>query len=840
MLAGHPPFMGRNPREIIARHTTDVVPPLRTARPTVPPNVDETVVRALAKVPADRFATAREFAEAVAGRLAAAPRGAGAVVAGLLSGQVLSIVAGYALVTVLAWVGTRWLVDRFALSPHLADFVLSALGFLLPGVVAVAYIIGNRGSRWRAAHTAGVSANLAAAVVALALLFGGKDLGAATVAVTLTDEDGKQVERVIPKGEFRKRLLIYYFDAEPRDSVASQMGYGIPDAIGIDLLQDLFVDARDPNYFKERLLAAGYRDLRGVPLTLARDIAGEQFREEFVTGTVRTEGGELAVTMSRFRTATGEKLSETTVRGTDPLDLADQLASEIKGTVSVPEGYAAAAVDLPVSELLTHSPAAFAHYTRGTRAIMVDNDFAGAATAFEAAVAEDSTFALAHYSLYAVYVFGNRAQDALRPIQAALDLSYRLPERLRNQVKANYYEIRQQPEKMFAVIEMNAELFPTDIRALAALAQIQVLRDQRREAIETFRRILALDPQQHDYLRGIGDLYRSLGDYDQALEYYQRYTELNPSDRRGFLEVGDLRETQGDHAAARAAFERAALLQGGEIVAALRIADLDLDLGRFDDARRGYDGALAGARTPGDSARALDALAGYAARRGRIQDVLEYRERAWTAQARLAPPIQIMIQRLQGLGEYIAAGDTARALELLAQYQTQLQPPFAVFRPIGDLDVALEMEAPARIDSAVHALETIIAQSSYEFLRPAVAYARGEAHYLRGEYRDAITAWEEEGRLHPGDPTTVRQLGQAYRELGDHRRAESAFQEALRLRPADPESHYEAALLDDARGRKDRAVEHLRAALEVWADADSTYKWARRAREKLAQLESRR
>ena len=80
---------------------------------------------------------AREFAEAIAGRLAARPQGADAVVAGLLNGRVMAIVAGYALVTALAWVGTRWLVDRFALSPHLADFVLSALGFLLPGVVGL-------------------------------------------------------------------------------------------------------------------------------------------------------------------------------------------------------------------------------------------------------------------------------------------------------------------------------------------------------------------------------------------------------------------------------------------------------------------------------------------------------------------------------------------------------------------------------------------------------------------------------------------------------------------------------------------------------------------------------
>jgi len=840
MLAGRPPFTGRNAMEVLARHTMDAVTPVRTARPTVPPNVDETVLRALAKVPADRFATAREFAEAVAGRLAARPAGPGAVLAGLLSGRVLAIVAGYALVTVLAWVATRWIADRFALSPHLPGFVLAMLGFLLPGVVAVAYIIGNRGARWRAGHTAGVSANLAAAVVTLVVMFGGKDLGAATMAVTLTNEDGTRVERVIPKGEFRKRLAIFYFDADPGDSLARELSYGIPDAVGVDLFQDLFVDIRTPGNFRDRLQAAGFRDLRGVGLSLARDIAAEQFREQFVTGTVRTLGDTVEVTMTVYRTATGEPVSTTTATGTDPLALADQLSTDLRGTVNVPEGYASTVADLPVSELLTHSRAAFGHYVRANRALVVDNDFAGATASLEAAVAEDSTFALAQYTLFLAYVFGNRAQDGLKPIQAAVDYSFRLPERLRNQVKANYYEMRQQPDKMYAVIEMNAELFPTDILALRALAQIQSLRAQRREAIDTFKRILELDPQEHDYLRAIGDLYRSLGDNEQALEHYQRYTELNPNDRRGFLAVGDLRRTQGDHAAARAAFERAAILQGGEVEAALRIADLDLDVGHLDQAQRGYEGALAGSRTAGDSAQALDGLRRYFAFRGRIRDVIEYRERAWAEQAKSAPPIQIMIQRLNGLGEFIASGDTARALALLAEYQAQLQPPFDAFKPLGDLDIALELEDPARIDSAARACEAMIERLSYEFLRPTVAYARGQAHYLRGEYREAITAWEEEERLNPGDPTTSRQLGQAYRELGEHRKAEAAFQDALRVRPADPRTHYELALLEDARGRRERAVEHLRAALDVWSEADPAYKWARRAREKLAQLEGRR
>ena len=65
MLAGHPPFLGTTGREVIARHILDPVPPLRAARPVVPATVEQAVSRALAKVPADRFATAAQFAHAL-------------------------------------------------------------------------------------------------------------------------------------------------------------------------------------------------------------------------------------------------------------------------------------------------------------------------------------------------------------------------------------------------------------------------------------------------------------------------------------------------------------------------------------------------------------------------------------------------------------------------------------------------------------------------------------------------------------------------------------------------------------------------------------------------------
>jgi TolB-like protein len=65
MLAGQPPFVGPNAQAIIARHALDTAPPLSIVRPTMPPALELVVKKALSKVPADRFATASDFADAL-------------------------------------------------------------------------------------------------------------------------------------------------------------------------------------------------------------------------------------------------------------------------------------------------------------------------------------------------------------------------------------------------------------------------------------------------------------------------------------------------------------------------------------------------------------------------------------------------------------------------------------------------------------------------------------------------------------------------------------------------------------------------------------------------------
>jgi serine/threonine protein kinase len=65
MLAGEPPYTGPTPHAILAKRLSEPLPRLRTVR-EVPEPLEQAIHRALARNPADRFPTARDFGRALA------------------------------------------------------------------------------------------------------------------------------------------------------------------------------------------------------------------------------------------------------------------------------------------------------------------------------------------------------------------------------------------------------------------------------------------------------------------------------------------------------------------------------------------------------------------------------------------------------------------------------------------------------------------------------------------------------------------------------------------------------------------------------------------------------
>ncbi len=841
MLAGAPPFTASTPRQILAKHVMDEAPPLNETAPDVSPDVAAVVERLLAKEPEDRFQTAGEFAEAMDGAVSGAvstvatgvwPRGQ------RVWRHVVPTVGAYLVVCVVGVLFTQWLVDRLVLSPHLPAFIGVAAAALVPAVAVLAYV-GGAPKSWRWAAGIAIPANLVGAVALLLVLFGGKDLGAATASVTVEDEMGNVVTRRVAKASFRKRVALFYLDNPTGDTSLTWLQYGIPWALALDLQQDLFMEVDEPLDYAERLREEGFTDGLGMPLALMRTIARERHIDWVAVGSVSRAGDELLVTTRLYDSRRGTLASERSVTGRDPFALVDEMSVQLRRDLDVPASHLEETTDVPVSDLLTGSLDAYRSMVEGNRAILAQ-DFVSAARHLDEAVAADSLFALAHIMRFGVHLTLNDSKTAEQAIERALETSYRLSERDRLGVKAAYYRIvRQDVAKAFAVMRMHVGLYPEDVEARLGLAGLHAYEGQYDSAAAQYEQVLEIDPSRYDLLVALGSLAERQGRFEESLEYYQRYATQFPESPRSHVALGTAYRALGRHDESLEAFERALLLDHTNHNALLGSAAALAAVGRLDETLPRLHEALDASQTASQRAQTYDLLTDYHESRGEMTEAVGYMHRRWAALADQGPFVQLQL-KLQDLDTYVRAGQLETAFDSLASIGEQVPTGFETLLPLGRAVVFLEAEDADRLEGTIAGLEEFVRQFGVGGLNSFVELVRGKVLELRGQCAEALPHYQESLRL---DATEVRgylRQARCYRALDDLDRAERNAREFMRLRPYRPEGHYELALVLQDAGKTDEALEHARRAVEILEDADPGFELAERARSLVERLVSGR
>lgn len=752
--------------------------------------------------------------------------------------QILGLYLGGSWI-VIEFVGM--LVDRYSLSPHLVSLSLVILGSLIPTVALLAYFHGLPGpNEWATAEKIGIPVNLLAAAALVAFLYSDKPLGAATTTLVLENEAGETVERVVPKTEFRKKLVVYNFENATGESTLDWLQYGVSIGLLLDLDQDLYVRVVDPDVQLERLERAGYPEGLGAPLTLHASVANELHQDHFVVGRIGKQDGELAVTASLYEARRQRLLNENTFVGTDVLDLVDQMSVRLRRDLGISERHIEETSDLRIADILTNSSESFRLQIAGYREIRVTGNWEAAKDYLERAVAADPTAAFAQFQLSICYLVLNEREKADSAARVAMRHIYRLPERTQFYFKYHYYDaIELDAAKRIAVAKMTVEMFPEDLDAHAQLAGEYNRRGQRAEAIAEYQRILEIDPSQYDYLRSIGYAYREQGQFEQALEYFQRYAQAVPNDYSSFEATGSVYAAMGDYERARPELERALILDPDNIVVMNALATVTFNQGRFDESQAQHEEALAAARTPQERASAYRSLSRHYETVGQLDRAIEYRELGWAESERFLPPSAVLARwTLADLGVYVQAGREDVALEIIRRAENELASPLDAAIPIGYLEVYLELEDADRAEEALEELEARTEEMGEGGLGDYLLAARGKIHELRGEYEQAIESYQQALTLAPTDITRHRALGRCYRMLGQRNRALEHLKANLKVTPYNPKTHYEIALLYVDMSDHDRALNHLRIALEVWRDADPNFELAQAARRKLAELEA--
>lgn len=738
---------------------------------------------------------------------------------------------------------TDWLVNRYLLSPHLVDLVLLILLSLIPTAFIIAYNHGRRGrDRWGKMEIIGAPVNVIIIVFLVFFIFGDKDLSSVSKKVTLEDEMGKKIERTIPKTRFRKKIMLFTFKNETGDTSLDWLQDGIPYMLSYDLTQDLFMEVLTINvpdfmanyYIYDKIKEAGYKDRIGLPLLLKKKIAKESHMDYFMSGKMSKEKEAFILESSLFLTKNAKLLAKETVRGKEIFQLIDELTIKLKYDLEVPKGHIDEAIDLPLAEIFTHSLDAARLFTLGANAQAFEKDWTKAQHSYEQSIREDPTFAVGHMVLSTIYAVTNQSQKSIDSCKPLMQHIYKLPERFQFYAKCVYYTIKQEPDKRMAVVKMLIQLYPEDLTAHSLLAFYLINEHQLDEAITTYRRMLEIDPGRYEIFEKIGDLYETKGEPGKALDSFKKYAEHFPGDPESFTLIGGLYRQMGNHEQAKGYYEKALLLKQDDKDILIALAEIEADLGHMDKASQQFSDLLQLSRTAKEREKAYTALADFCDLKGQMKKALEYTKLSHKAAAEYKMPLFAAIGKIGLMDAYIKAGKEKEAFQALAALESELKPPFNKWLSIGYLLVYIALEKPGEAEKSLAGVRDIIASFGAESLRFLIYKGQGKIHGLRGEYAEAIKSYEAAFKERPASEDFLLDIGRCYRHLKQYGKAEEFIMKYLKIKPFHPGAHYYLALVYLDRGDKEKAIKHLKIAVEVWKEADPDYKLAQKAKDQLA------
>jgi tetratricopeptide (TPR) repeat protein len=732
---------------------------------------------------------------------------------------------------------TDWLVNRYVLSPYLIDLILVALLSMVPTVVILAYFHGKPGRDKRTKlETIGISANLLLTVALIFFLFSGRDLGAASKSVTLKDEEGNSIERVIPKSEFRKGVASFFFENEEGDSTLDWLQYAIPYLVCYDLLQDTFIETRDGYELYNRVKREGFLEGIDLPLTLKMKIANNLHLNFILSGSIKKQDKDYVIETFLHESRRGKLITQNTFAGTDIFQFADEISLQLKHDLEIPTHHIEEIKDLPVSELATHSIPALRIYMKGMEESIFHNDFQSASEYFEQSIREDPQFALAHLHLFVMLANANETEKSKAPFQAAMQYIYKFPERLQFRIKAMHYLVNEEKDKRLAVLKMWTEMFPEDITAHQDLADFYRNENQLDKAISGYKRILEIDPEQYMYIHRIGDLFMQKQNYEKALEYYEQYADQFPNESLSFTRLGGFYEAQGLYEEAKVNYEKALLIDSEEIATMISLADIERKTGNFDKALEQYQTALENSKTPEHRSNVYNSLEEYYELRGQINKSIEYMHLEWGEQEKFWSPLNRQLNKLFDLRQYAKAGKEDIAFEAIQDIK--LYSPFDRAISIGYLLLYMELEDADNIDKNLEEAEETVLVLGFGDVRAIIYAGQAILHELRDEYDLAIQDYDKAQDIDPDNPLIATSIGRCYRNQKDYEKAQDSLIRVLKILPYYPEALYELALVYREQEENEKALEYLNKALTIWEDADPEYEPAKKARDKLAEWES--
>lgn len=252
---------------------------------------------------------------------------------------------------------------------------------------------------------------------------------------------------------------------------------------------------------------------------------------------------------------------------------------------------------------------------------------------FQQALAQDPSFAMAHYQLAANAV---TAKDFFEHMNEAVRLSANASEGERLMILAQEAGGNAQPAKALGYQRELVAKYPNDERAHFLLGGGYFAQQEFDQAIDQYRRATEINPNFSPAYNLLGYAYRQVQKYDDAETAFKKYIELIPGDPNPYDSYAELLMKTGRFDESIAQYQKALSVDEHFSPSRVGIANNLMLKGRPDEAAAKMDELYARARDDGDRRTALFVKGVILTDAGRTDAAVKEIEREYTLDAKLA------------------------------------------------------------------------------------------------------------------------------------------------------------------------------------------------------------
>lgn len=712
-----------------------------------------------------------------------------------------------------------WLVNRYAISPIWTDIALVFFLTLLPSVLLFTYF-NDKGNnkQWQRLEKYVIPSNLILALLVLVLLFSGRDLSAKNEKITVTNENGEEVKRLVPKQQFLRRLL--YLPAQVKIPEKQWLQIAYPVLQKQDMEQDNRLSGVNPVNLYNSIRRFGYDFGDKLPLSIQRKLADYNYCDFIVSTSISYDADNYSVELDVADAKDGKAFYQKTYKGSNFFHIIDQFSEDFRKHLYPDQP--SKQIDLPVDEYFTANEKALACFADSYIADDFENDKEKALELLEKAVEEDPNFTAAYINICGVHQNLRNKKEMQESLEKAMRGVHALPERMQLNLKYYYFFlVEEDRDKAIALLEMWKDLFPSDIVPFSRLINLHQGLLQYEQAKAYAEEALEAGHTGWIFLR-LAYLNRAQGKLDIAESYYLKYIEAYPDKADETLDLGYLYRDQGAFEKAKKHFEKMQLLKPNDHNIYGALAKIELCLLEFDKADKLYAEALRKAKLPQDSASVFQWMQNFHIWRGQNEQAIALmNERFDKLEAQFYTSAQLLDELLWP-NTFVLYGDcgkmgqlTQRSTAYVEKYMSDNEFKKCLIELLSALFGGTNTEIMAAFDKcgviymeSASPNEKILAEA---FLAEA-----------RGETEKAIRYFEGIVKEVP-DYFFKFRLVSLYLKNNQADEAELILNDLLKVNAYLAKGHFLMAQVKQQQGKMDEALAAVEQTLKIWEKADACF-----------------